>query len=195
MPDHRVTWTSVVSPEWQDLSRKLYNYPLYQAPVMPALSLTIGMADVGIAKGALAVFEERIKTHGKSRKVASDVDAGTQLSQVRLARAMSKIHAGEMLVRDAARQIFSQIGKTREESMLANAQARAWVAEAAIQAREAVTILVEAGGTGIHYMSHPMQRILRDIFVGASHAVLDYDICMEQYGRLKLGLEPNSTLL
>lgn len=61
--------------------------------------------------------------------------------------------------------------------------------------RQAVLLVCEASGTSIHYLSHPMQRYLRDIMVMTSHIIFDIDVTLEQHGRSLLDLPPNSIIV
>jgi hypothetical protein len=57
-----------------------------------------------------------------------------------------------------------------------------------------VSQCVEAVGSSIHALSHPLQRALRDVQVMQSHVVHDFDVACELHGRALVGLPPNSLL-
>jgi hypothetical protein len=63
-----------------------------------------------------------------------------------------------------------------------------------------VSQCVEAVGSSIHALSHPLQRALRDVQVMQSQVVYDFDVvhdfdvACELHGRALVGLPPNSLL-
>ena len=59
---------------------------------------------------------------------------------------------------------------------------------------EAVRTCCDSSGSGLYALDNPMQRILRDIEVMASHIVYDMDVSTELHGRSMVGLPPNSML-
>ena len=56
--------------------------------------------------------------------------------------------------------------------------------------RDIVRDVMEASGASAHFLSHPLQRIHRDIHTMACHTVFDKDLGSEAYGQLLLGLTP-----
>ena len=59
-------------------------------------------------------------------------------------------------------------------------------------AREAVRTICDAAGSSAHNLTNPIQRIMRDVNVMASHTLYDWDTSSELYGRAILGQEPNT---
>ena len=57
---------------------------------------------------------------------------------------------------------------------------------------QAVNRLFEASGGHSLFDSSAIQRFHRDIHAATHHASMSWDSAAEQYGRVRLGLEPNS---
>jgi len=71
---------------------------------------------------------------------------------------------------------------------------RCQCAHASGLAQQAATTVLQGAGASIHVLSNPMQRLVRDINVSASHQLHEFDEVAEQYGRTLFGLEPNSVM-
>jgi GTP cyclohydrolase II len=56
-------------------------------------------------------------------------------------------------------------------------------------AQDAVRLAVAGSGGSVHRLSHPLQRIQRDVSVLLSHPTLGIDPILEQAGRGLLGME------
>ena len=63
---------------------------------------------------------------------------------------------------------------------------------AANLAYDATMMLARAAGASSILETHPMQRFMRDAHAAAMHMVSAWDEQAESYGRVRLGLEPNS---
>jgi alkylation response protein AidB-like acyl-CoA dehydrogenase len=66
---------------------------------------------------------------------------------------------------------------------------------AAKYAREAVELLVQAHGTSSLADRSPLQRMWRDVHVASHHAITEWQVNLEVYGKALLGVEPNITHL
>ena len=61
--------------------------------------------------------------------------------------------------------------------------------------REAVELLVQAHGTSSLADFNRMQRLWRDVHVASHHAITEWQVNLEVYGKALLGVEPNITHL
>jgi len=61
--------------------------------------------------------------------------------------------------------------------------------------RDAVEILVQAHGTSSLADSNRMQRLWRDVHTASHHAITEWQVNLEVYGKALLGVEPNITHL
>lgn len=74
------------------------------------------------------------------------------------------------------------------------AEARAYLGTITGFVLAGINDLMRGGGSSAFRTSSPMQRFFRDMNFLASHALLDPEISNENYGRVLLGLEPNTPL-
>jgi alkylation response protein AidB-like acyl-CoA dehydrogenase len=88
---------------------------------------------------------------------------------------------------------FSRSGS--HPDLTARARVRADTALVAKYCREAVDLLVSAHGTSSLSDSNRLQRLWRDIHVASHHAITEWQVNLEIYGKALLGVEPNITPL
>ena len=127
-------------------------------------------------------------------KTRAERQGDKQASQIRLARADTMIATAEILMRQTAEDARELIGMSEAEQSPHRSRLRARFSYVAQLCRQAVILVVEATGTSIHYLDHPLQRSFRDVMVATSHIIFDDDVCMEQHGRALLGLPANTTI-
>jgi alkylation response protein AidB-like acyl-CoA dehydrogenase len=173
-------------PARHNASNPYFNYPL-----AAVLSVNAAGTPVGVARGALETFMERLPgraityttyankaeapvTHLQVGEAALTIDSAD--AHMRLACAALDRHAGEML------------------STLARVKARAHVSAATGLARSAVDVLYYASGASAIQSHVPIQRFQRDMQALANHAVMHPQTTTELYGRVLCGLAPNSPL-
>jgi alkylation response protein AidB-like acyl-CoA dehydrogenase len=192
VPEDRMTHAHVGDPSWHDNVKKHYDYEQYLGPISPSLSLTVAIPVVGAARGAIEAARSRIMHHVKRGMVVQEKEKLT--AQVRIAHAEAVVRAAELLIRDAAKDIYATVGKTADEQFPVFHRSRARLAQSSQLCREAMMILVQTDGTSMHYFESPLGRAFRDIFVGGSHMTVDFDTCMEAHGRLLLGLQPKARM-
>lgn len=167
---------------------------LYKSAAVPVLALALTPAALGMAEAALEAFKERLP----GREIAYtnheiQIEAPTTHRQV--ADAATKIHVARLLLHHCVDDI--EAAAARGEIMAFNARARVRMdcAHAVRQCLEAVEILFLAcGGSGIGE-SNPVQRAWRDLHAVNMHGALALETNQEMYGRLLLGLRPNTTLI
>jgi len=64
---------------------------------------------------------------------------------------------------------------------------------AAVNAREAIRILVSVHGAGSFADANPLQRIWRDSETGSRHAIVNPEVGAEVYGKSLLGIRGTVT--
>ena len=77
----------------------------------------------------------------------------------------------------------------------ARARVRMDTALAAKYCRDSVELLVAAHGTSSLADSNRMQRLWRDVHTASHHAITEWQVNLEVYGKALLGVEPNITHL
>jgi len=191
VPAHR---TALIGPILEGTSGAAdrFGSPIYGMPMVPFLGFAAaGPAIVG-AKAAIAAVAARLAVHAR----VGDSVAQTEkpISQARLARADLLVRAGEMLIRQVGIEMAEFQSLPLGERLAARLRWRAQTAQSVHICREAVQVATASAGSSLHFLDNPLQRIMRDINVQATHYAFDQDSAEEQYGRWLVGLPPNTPL-
>ncbi|MDQ0618755.1 hypothetical protein [Arthrobacter globiformis] len=126
------------------------------------------------------------------RKVKNTIDnrqADSPLAQARFSQAYGLVATARLHWQEALRIVSSSLehqpsGLTEDE----RAKYRLSLALSGEAAEEAVRLTVSGSGGSAHRLSHPLQRIQRDVNVLLNHPTLSLDPILEQAGRGLLGL-------
>jgi 3-hydroxy-9,10-secoandrosta-1,3,5(10)-triene-9,17-dione monooxygenase len=162
------------------------------APV-PVLTIALCGGAIGIAKQALADFPAAIK--GKVIAYTADPQEPHPFTHIRIGDAASRIREGELLLYSVADELDATAQAGGEVPLLRRAEMRNDCATAVRRLLEGVEILFrESGATGVR-TSSPMNRALADIQTINNHGLMKLETNQEMYGRLLLGLEPNTPLI
>jgi 3-hydroxy-9,10-secoandrosta-1,3,5(10)-triene-9,17-dione monooxygenase len=167
---------------------------LYKGAAVPVLVLAITPAALGMAEAALAAFKERLP----GREIAYteheiQIDSPTTHRQV--ADAATRIHVARLLLHRCADDIEAAAGRGEMMEFTARARVRMDCAHAVRQCMEAAEILYLAcGGSGIAE-TNPVQRAWRDLHAVNMHGALTLETNQVMYGRILLGLKPNTPLI
>jgi 3-hydroxy-9,10-secoandrosta-1,3,5(10)-triene-9,17-dione monooxygenase len=162
------------------------------APV-PVLTIALCGGAIGIAKQALEDFPAVIK--GKVIAYTADPQEPHPFTHIRLADAASRIREGELLLYSVADELDATAQANGEVPFLRRAEMRNDCATAVRRLLEGVEILFrESGATGVR-TSSPMNRALADIQTINNHGLMKLETNQELFGRLLLGLEPNTPLI
>jgi alkylation response protein AidB-like acyl-CoA dehydrogenase len=193
VPEHRiVSVENIALGNYPNNSRATSN-PYFRQPGVPVFIAGSVGALIGIARGALDVFLERLPGRTITyTDYASQAEA--PITHLQVAEAKLILHSAEAHANRASELTDgSVIGD--DLTMLDRAAIRGHVGHAAKLARDAVTILFQASGASAIHTSVPIQRYHRDIHSLALHALLQPNTNTELYGRVLLGLPPNTTFL
>jgi len=155
---------------------------------------TMPPVPVGMARAALELFAERLPGRPITFTVYTD-QSSTQLTHLQLAEAQTKIDIASLLTLRTAESLQSQVEAAREISMTERARIRSDGAYASRLAREAVEILNSASGASSISNDLPFRQIFRDIQAVTLHAGLNPNSGLEVYGRVLLGLDPETILV
>ena len=112
-----------------------------------------------------------------------------------LAEAAMKIETAHLHAFRAADDLDRASSGGRHPDLTARARVRIDTALTAKYCREAVDLLVSAHGTSSLADSNRMQRLWRDVHVASHHAITEWQVNLEVYGKALLGVEPNITQL
>jgi 3-hydroxy-9,10-secoandrosta-1,3,5(10)-triene-9,17-dione monooxygenase len=162
------------------------------APV-PVLTIALCGGAIGIAKQALADFPSVIK--GKVIAYTADPQEPHPFTHIRLGDAASRIREGELLLYAVADELDATAQAGGEVPFLRRAEMRNDCATAVRRLLEGVEILFrESGATGVRTAS-PINRALADLQTINNHGLTKLETNQEMFGRLLLGLDPNSPLI
>jgi 3-hydroxy-9,10-secoandrosta-1,3,5(10)-triene-9,17-dione monooxygenase len=167
---------------------------LYKGAAVPVLVLAITPAALGMAEAALAAFKERLP----GREIAYteheiQIDSPTTHRQV--ADAATRIHVARLLLHRCADDIEAAAARGEMMEFTARARVRMDCAHAVRQCMEAAEILYLAcGGSGIAE-TNPVQHAWRDLHAVNMHGALTLETNQVMYGRILLGLKPNTPLI
>ena len=109
--------------------------------------------------------------------------------QILLAEAAVKIDTAHLHAFRCADDLDRFAAARTYPDVTARARMRMDVSLAAKHCREAVDMLVSAHGTSSLADASPMQRLWRDIHVASHHAITEWQVNLEVYGKALLGQE------
>ena len=167
---------------------------VYHVALVPVTILILAGSQLGLAQAALdhvvAKAPARGVTHTNFVKQAESTGF-----QILVAEAAMKIETARLHAFRAADDLDAYAAGGRHPDLTARARVRADTALAAKYCREAVEQLVSAHGTSSMADSNRMQRLWRDVHVASRHAITEWQVNLEIYGKALLGVEPNITPL
>ena len=173
--------------------RQVHDTPNQRIPQQCILPFTLASPIIGMARGAIDAFEERLR-HGTSSREGSPLSEVTSY-QLRLAESSAEVWAALNIMQRDCREIMERARRNELPSIDHRARYRrdhAYVARLSVRA---IDRLFEASGGHGLYDSNPMQRFHRDAHAAAHHVGLSWDVLAEQYGRVRAGLEPDRRLV
>jgi 3-hydroxy-9,10-secoandrosta-1,3,5(10)-triene-9,17-dione monooxygenase len=167
--------------------------PIFRLPWFALFGFVIAGVSLGIAQGAIeqSVAGTRSKLGTYTGRSLADLST----MQAHVAEAGALIDAAEaVMLKDCAEAMaFAAAGEVppMEDKVR-------WRRDAALGARlctRAVDIIFTAAGGGAIYESNPLQRAFRDIHAANGHFAVNWDANAINYGRVALGLPPDSANL
>ena len=162
------------------------------APV-PVLTIALTGGAIGIARQALEDFPPLVT--GKTIAYTADRQDTHPVTHVKLADAAMRLDEGQLLLYRCADELDAAGREGRELPLLTRARMRVDCAVGVRRCLEAVEILfTAAGATGVR-SSSPLAGALADLKAINNHGLLQLEMNEEMYGRLLMGLEPNTPLI
>jgi 3-hydroxy-9,10-secoandrosta-1,3,5(10)-triene-9,17-dione monooxygenase len=160
---------------------------------VPVLTIALCGGAIGIAQQALADYPALIT--GKTIAYTADSQQHNALTHVRMAEAATLVREGELLLYGVADEVDAAGRAGTTLDLLTRARMRVDCATAVRRLLEGVQILFrESGASGVR-TSSPLCRALADLQATNNHGLLKLETNQEMYGRLLLGLEPNTPLI
>ena len=192
VPAHRLlSIAGLASGDYVDNTLAATN-PYFGRPGIPVLLSTCIGTPQGIAHGAWEVFLERLPGRRITyTNYASQIDAPITHHQV--AHADLTLFSMDAHAEKVADLIDGRLGIGLD--LMSRAAVRGHSGQVTRLAKEVVDGLFVASGASAIQTSVAIQRHYRDISSLALHAFLQYTTTDELYGRVLLGLDPDSTFL
>ena len=167
---------------------------VYRVALVPVTILILAGSQLGLAQAALDHVVAKAPTRGVTHTNFVKQAESTGF-QILVAEAAMKIETARLHAFRAADDLDAYAAGGRHPDLAARARVRADTALAAKYCREAVEQLVSAHGTSSMADSNRMQRLWRDVHVASRHAITEWQVNLEIYGKALLGVEPNITPL
>jgi alkylation response protein AidB-like acyl-CoA dehydrogenase len=167
---------------------------VYRVALIPVTILILAGSQLGLAQAALDHVIGKAPGRGITHTNFGRQSESTGF-QILVAEAALKIDSARLHVQRAADDLDAYAAARRHPDVTARARVRADTALAAKYCREAVEQLMSAHGTSSLADSNRMQQIWRDVHVASRHAITEWQINLEVYGKALLGIEPNITPL
>jgi alkylation response protein AidB-like acyl-CoA dehydrogenase len=167
---------------------------LYRAALVPLTILILIGSQLGVARAALDYVIANASARGVTHTNFAKQSESTGF-QIQIAEAAMKIETAYLHAFRAADDLDESARRATHPALVARARTRADAALVAKYCREAVDLLVSAHGTSSLADSNPLQRLWRDIHVASHHAITEWQVNLEIYGKALLGVEPNITPL
>ena len=187
VPEHRTLDWALLSAADNPGSR-IHPDPVIHAPLSTLLNMVAPAAALGAAEHAVELFRERMLVR-KVKNTAENRQADSPLAQARYSQAYGLVTTARLQWSEAIRVVAASC-ESRPATMTEEerAQYRLSLALSGEASAEAVRLVLAGSGGNAHRLSHPLQRIQRDVNVLLNHPTLTLDPILEQAGRGLLGL-------
>jgi alkylation response protein AidB-like acyl-CoA dehydrogenase len=164
--------------------------PLAQLPILPVMTAGFGAQLLGMARAALAVTLEILRTKvsvdpGMAIRERPSVLADIASYSAAVAAARSHLHTSMAAMWEKVR---NQLPTAEDRAALYSA-----ALHASAVARACVVAMHAAAGTTALYMDCPLERSVRDLHTMAQH-IAAQPLWLEDAGRVLLGHEPTNPL-
>ena len=172
----------------------LHKSSLYASAFVPALALFLCGPALGMARHALDVFCGKLP----GRVVAytfNEQQADMPVTHLEVAEAATKIATARLVLHALVDTMQQFAGRGDLMPLEQRAKARMDCAYAVRLCMEAAQTLFLAGGGAGLSEANPLQVAARDLQAVNMHGLLVQKTNLEMYGRVLLGLEPNSPVI
>ena len=170
-----------------------YDGWLHKAEAVPVLALCLCGGALGLARAALAEF--RLTVQAKPVAYTPHIHSEWSATHIKLGEAASLIDAAHLMLYRVADDIDSHAQSGTPMSMEMRARIRMDCSQGVRFALEgAEKLFLMAGGSSLALRS-PLQQASRDLHAINMHGLLLPEASAELYGRVLLGLEPNTDII
>ncbi|ADX71457.1 hypothetical protein D7Z96_11200 [Pseudarthrobacter phenanthrenivorans] len=180
-----VPWTLLASPD--NPGSRIHSNPLVSAPLGTLLNVVAPSVALGAAEHALELFREQMLKR-KVKNTVQSRQADSPLAQARYSQAYGLVATARLHWAEAVRLAADSSRRPDPMTEQDRARYRLSLALSGEASAHAVNLVMAASGGSAHRLSHPLQRIHRDVAVLLNHPTLATDPILEQAGRGLLGL-------
>ena len=170
-----------------------YDGWLHKAEAVPVLAIALCGGAIGLGRAAVKEFKKNIE--GKTVAYTEHVQTEWSSTHITLGKAASLIDAGELLLYRAADDTDRLAKKGEQMSMEMRGRIRMDCAHGVRLILEGADELFITGGAAGLSLRNPMQQVSRDLHATNMHGLLLLEPSAEVYGRILLGLEPNTIII
>lgn len=187
VPAHRaLAWDRLAAAD--NPGSGIHPDPNIRIPMATFLNMVAPAAALGAAEHAIEVFRELMMVR-KVKQTAQKRQADSPLAQARFSQAYGQVATARLHWEEAIRVVSGSyerrpVAFTDKE----RAQYRLSLGLSGAASAEAVRLILTGSGGSVHRLSHPLQRIQRDVNVLLNHTSLTMDPILEQAGRGLLDL-------
>jgi 3-hydroxy-9,10-secoandrosta-1,3,5(10)-triene-9,17-dione monooxygenase len=167
--------------------------PVYRIPVFALFPAILSGTGLGNAEGALDAFLDVTRKRTAAYNAAKLAEM--QAMQVRVGLAASKLATSRRTMVTLCEQAMADACRGFIPDVAQKLAYRRDLAQATIEATEALDIVNGATGAHALYLSNPMQRRFRDGHAVAAHIAFSSDVAMSAYGRVALGLPTDNHIV
>ena len=170
-----------------------YDGWLHKAEAVPVLALCLCGGALGLARAALAEFRRTVQA--KPVAYTPHIHSEWSATHIKLGEAASLIDAAHLMLYRVADDIDSHARSGTPMTMEMRARIRMDCSQGVRFALEgAEKLFLMAGGSSLALRS-PLQQASRDLHAINMHGLLLPEASAELYGRVLLGLEPNTDII
>ncbi|WP_324089405.1 acyl-CoA dehydrogenase family protein [Phenylobacterium sp.] len=184
VPDHRVL--SLTRAMEGEPATEYRDELLSRASFGPAVEVGLLAAPLGLTQAAIEYVLKLAPKRGITYSTYPSQSASGGF-QVQVAQATVKFNAARTLTVQAVREIDAAAAQNRQLSYSDRTRIRAMLGFISSLLREAMQILIHAHGSSSFAESSPLQRMWRDLNVGASHGMITDMFGYELYGKALVG--------
>jgi len=169
----------------------IHQSPIYSMPLLPFVLGEVMPVVVGAYRGAANDFQKL--TEQRFTTFTSAKVLGKQTAQMRIGHGQT----GAALAEDMLENYIAEIDRPdigRFKSLEARAAAKRNVSLVTELSSSGINCLFKRAGAGAWRNDSSLQRFFRDLNMLTVHGFLDLEVATETYGRVLVGLPPESPL-
>jgi 3-hydroxy-9,10-secoandrosta-1,3,5(10)-triene-9,17-dione monooxygenase len=190
VPEYRTALTVDVL-EGRSPGAKIHTNPVYSLPLLPFIYGEVVPVVVGAYRGAADEYQRQ--TAERHTTFTSAKVALKQSAQIRVGRGQTGAALAEAMLNDYI-AMLSEPNPDALRDSLARASIKSRVAAIAEFCWAGINELMNGAGANAFRSASPLQRFQRDMNMLHVHAFLDPEIASETYGRIILGLAPETPI-